>query len=366
MALSVDQLERGLTEDQALAFLLDTLQSLDFDLTSWHEGSVQRNLLTAFARGVSGFGTVAQKLVRQVLVRPEGLWLDARGNFFLQLPRLEAVRTVRTISITSAPSSPVLVVTESTRIVAGLTAFLPFELAEPIAIDPGETVTLEVQCVEGGIGGNTPEQPSAEGLGGTVAAWVGAPRIPGAAREGDERYRLRQDRRLSELTYSVGLRAYELWALTASPSVRRAIAVNNYPVDNEIRIALDPGTPEQIAQVEAALIGRHPPNDVPIVGAANVVPVPIALNPRVRRGVTEAQIAAQLDRAIWQDMPIGGWRIAQGVAGRLLREKLSEALLCKNGAFSSGLVTPATDIVLGPTDVVSPAYSINLEFGGPL
>lgn len=366
MSLSVEQLARGLTKDQSLAFLLDTLTSLGFDSTSWHEGSVQRNLLEAVSLGMAGTGSIIQELVKQVLVKPEGLWLDARGEHFLQLPRLQAVRAVRSIRLTSTPSAPVHVITEASRFVAGSAAFLPFELLAPITLNPGSSATLAVRAVEGGTIGNTLEVPTAEGFGGVASEWVGAPTIPGVEVEGDARYRIRQDRRFSELTYSVGLRAYELWALTAAPSVRRARAINNYPTPNAVRVILDPGTPEEINQVEVYLYGKNPPNDLVTVSAANVVSYAIDLSPRVKPGVTVASIRALLDKVILEDMPIGGWRISEGLAGRLLRERLAEALLCQNGAYSAGITVPTEDIVLGETDVVDPVYTITPTVGVPL
>lgn len=359
MPLSVEQLLASQTQEQIETFLLDTLASLGFVTTSWQEGSVQRNIIEAVASlGVKGSDAIAN-IIRQVLVNPEGDWLDIRGTFFLQIDRLAAVNAVREITLTSAASSPPYVITPQTAITAGGQRF--FLTGAGFTLSPAVPATVEVYAEFGGVAGNTMATPKVPGMGGIVGAWYNAPTTPGVDKESDPRYRKRQDLRLHELTYSVSLRAYELWALTAAPSVVRCRAINNYPADNQVRIVLDPGTPAEIALVEAYLLGRNPPNDEVTVQAANVVPYPITATPRVRAGVTVAALEALLNQVVLVDMPIGGWIIAQGVAGRLLREKLAEALLCKNGAYSAGIISPATDPILGSTDIIEPIYDIQPE-----
>lgn len=359
MPLSPKQLLKSQTEEQILNFLLDTLRSLGWSATSWQDGAVQRNILTAAARlGAIGSDTIAN-LVEMVLTKPEGDWLDIRGVYFLKLPRLEAVKAERDVTLTNAPSSPPYVLTTLTAITAKGQRFFP--VTAPGTLNPGDTITIEVIAENGGVDGNTIATPKVPGMGGITAVWSGDPTVPGVDRESDDRYRMRQDLRLSELTYSVGLRAYELWALTAAPSVVRVRAINNYPTENDVRVVLDPGTPAEILLVQDFLAGRRPPNDIVTVQAANIVPYTIRMAPRVRKGTTEASMLALLLHVVNQDMPIGGWVISEGVAGRLLREKLSEALLCKNGAYSATVVTPATDLILGATDVIDPTFIFDTE-----
>jgi uncharacterized phage protein gp47/JayE len=359
MPLSVEQLYVGQTEEQIKAFLLDALASLGFKTTSWHEGSVQRNLIEACAKLGKLSDDAVKGILNQVLVNPRGPWLDLRGSFFLQIDRIPAVKAQRRVSLTNGASSPPYVITTKTAIVAnGLRFFPESDLG---TLGSGATATVIVNAEFGGVGGNTPTTPKVPGMGGIVAAWVDDPIVPGVDTESDDRYAMRQDRRLAELTYSVSLRAYELWALTAAPSVKRVRAINNYPVENAIRVVLDPGTGPEIALVQAALLGRNPPNDSVTVTAANAVPYAINVAPRVRAGVTATRIQQYLDKVILYDMPIGGWVIAAGVAGRLLREKLAEVLLCQGGAYSAGIVSPSTDLVLGATDIIDPTYTINPE-----
>lgn len=361
MPLSVNQVVTEQTDAQVLAFLLDTLTSVGFKVGSWHEGSVQRNVLEAVSRNGAAAGSVIAGIAERVIVKPRGIWQDLIGVFRYQLPRIEAVPTERNVTLTATASAPVSVIENRNIIAVNQTRFFVQELGAPVTLNPGDTLTVSVIAEFGGVAGNTAVQPKIADHPGVTAEWSGDPTVNGVEREGDDRYQLRIDRRWAELTYSVGLRAYELWALTAAPSVTRAKALNNYPIPNAVRIVLDPGEPSEIAQVEAYIAGRHPPNDVVTVQAVNRITKVLRLRPRVLKGTTVTQLTQALDKVIYTDMPIGGWLITGAIAGRFLREKLSEALLCQNGAQSAGIELPATDEVMGSTDVVDPTYDIELE-----
>jgi uncharacterized phage protein gp47/JayE len=361
MALSLQQLLKPTTEEQALSFLLDTLESLGFVTTSWQDGSVQRNILTAVARQYAGATTVTRTIVEGILVRPSGLWLDLVGTFRFGIQRLAAVRTRRSVVLTSASSAPSHVIAAGSFLAVDT---VRYRVIGTHALAPGNAITVSVEAEFAGIAGNAPEsaevvvqQPAYSGV---TAAFAGPPVIIGVDDESDERYFRRIELRWTELTYSVGLRAYELWALTAAPSVRRVRALNNYPTENLVRVVLDPGVASEIAQVEAYIADRHPPNDLVTVQAASVVTQPITYAPRVLAGTNVDALNAELQTML-DEMPIGGVRIAGAPAGRLLRERIHSALLCRQGVQSVGLTVPAADVVLGATDVVQGQYTVTPE-----
>lgn len=365
MPLSLAQLKKGVTVEQALASLIADLESLGFVTDSWQPGSGQRNVLTAVATATSGLSRVVRDLVMQILVKPAGEWQDFFGERWYQLPRLAAVATERTIAVVSAASAPPYTLTAGSMIGTTNGTRIRYRVVGDHPIATGATVTgVPVVAEFAGAAGNVPSTtaiaPQAPTYSGLTVSFEGAPTVKGAERESDDRYQERLDRAWSDRTYSVGLRAYELWALTAAPTVTRVRALNNYPNPNDVRVVLYPGEASEIAQVEAYIATRRPPNDVVTVSAANVVGQAITLNPRVFAGVTVAQVEAKV-RAAVDAHPIGGYLVAGAVAGRLLRERLSEALLCGDLAQTAGIDSPTDDVVLGATDVVEPTFTTTLE-----
>lgn len=361
MPLSYQQLRTPMTETQALNFLLDTLTSLGFRVGSWHEGSVQRNVLTAFARNGAGLSRVVSDLVYNLIDNPNGQWLDLLGRTLYRLTRDPGAFAIREVVFTAPASSPPTVIENGTQVRASSVAFSVVNLVAPVTILPGTSVTFTVRADAVGRDGNTGVLPRVIGKGGLRAAWLGEPSVNGADRETDARYLTRCDLRFAELTYSVGLRAYELWALNAAPSVNRVRALTIYDDPDSIMIALDPGTPSEIALVEAYIVGRSPPRDLVSVVQRNTYNQVIKVRPRVAVGTTSGQIQTLL-QATLDAMPIGGWRIVGAPAGRLLRERLSEALLCRNGARSAGIITPEDDPILGGTDIVIPTWDIEVDY----
>lgn len=362
MPLSVQQLSQTMTEDEVLQFLRDSLASIGFVTTSWVEGSTRLNILRAVARTYSQATGSVKQILEYILTHPAGDWLDLIGLYWYKLARLEAVYAIRDVTLVSAPSAPPHSILAGSYL--GTLAGVRFTVNTTAPLASGATITVAVTAELAGIGGNvpasTPVFTQVPAYSGVTAAFDGAPTTNGVNRESDDRYLTRLDRRLSELTYSVGLRAYELWALTAAPSVERVKALNNYPTENEVRIVLYPGEASEIAQVEAYIAGRHPPNDITNVTAAAIVGQSIVATPRVYAGTTEAALISSANQII-NAMPIGGWHISGAVAGRFLRERVTEAWLCRNGVQSSGLITPPADVILGATDVVIPSYSLTLE-----
>jgi uncharacterized phage protein gp47/JayE len=360
--LSLRQILTGTTEAQVLRFLLDTLESLGFTTTSWQDGSVQRNILTAVAR-LGELGSIQlQEIAEKALTNPQGAWLDLVGLYRFNCARLSAIETERTLQLTLASSaSPTVVLEES---YFATTEGVRFRATEEVSLNPGESKPIDMIAEIAGIIGNVPNSttitPQTPAYSGLTSVFSGAPSVIGVDIESDTRYWTRLQLRWSELTYSIGLRAYEYWALTEIASLNRAKAINNYPGQSEIYIALDSGEASEITAMETIVAARRPPNDDVTVAAANNVGQTIEYTPRIYAGTTITQMNLAI-QAMLDAMPIGGDMIAGASAGRLLREKINQVLLCTVGAYTSGLITPATDIVLGATDTVTGTFDCTPE-----
>jgi hypothetical protein len=367
MPLSLAQLRTRQTEEQVLAFILDTLASLGFRVGSWHDGSVQRNLLTAVARNSADASGVVADLVNNLIDNPNGDWADLLGKWFYRVTRDPGAKAVRTITFTSPRSAPPTVIERGTQVRAGSVSFSVKDIVPsppnvlPFTMAPNTSQVFEVIADKIGVDGNTGVAPRIIGKGGLRADWLDTS-VLGADRESDARYLTRCELRFAALTYSISLRAYEFLALTADPSIARVRAYNVAPDTNAINVILDAGTPSQITNVAAYLVGKNPPRDVVTVAARVANSQNIVVRPRVPQGMTAAQVQAIL-QATLDTMPIGGWTVVGAPAGRLLPERLTEALLCKNGASSAGVVTPAAPVILAANEIVAPIFDIQVAYG---
>jgi uncharacterized phage protein gp47/JayE len=363
MPLSIAQVLAGTTTAKTLAFLVDILESLGFVTTSWQEGSVQRNVLEACAESGAGAANTVSALLNNVLVSPQGEWLDFVGVIRYGVERIDAVKTVRVVTFTSSAGAPNHNIDPASLVAANGIRYRTTNTSAEF-LGTGLTLDIEIEAEFGGIDGNLPASTALSlqtSYTGVTVAFNGEPITPGVDVEKDDRYWARCQLAPALFTYSSGLRAYELWALTAAPSVERVTALNNYPDVNDVRVVLYPGTAAEIALVEAYVADKHPPNDVVTVSAASVVQQSVVYSPHVPRGTSVSTLNAAIQSA-FDAMPIGGILIPGAVAGRLLRETISDAINCNLGARSTGLVTPSADVVLGATDVVQGVFSVTPEY----
>lgn len=365
MPLSYAQLRTPVTEDQATTFILDTLTSLGFRTGNWSDGSVQKNLVKAVARNTAGAGKVVSDLVFNLVDNPNGDWLDLLGKFFYILDRDPGAHAVRLVTLTVAPSAPPQVIENGTQLRASSVSFSITGLGAPVTVPSGTSAVFTATADKVGVDGNTGVPPRVIGKTGTTAVWTGDPSTAGVDIESDSRYLTRCQLRFFATTYSVGLRAYEFWALTSDPSIARAKAIRIFDLSGDlvaIHVVIDAGTAGQITNATNYIAGRNPPRDTPTVIARDLFPLLIRLRPIMPAGTTNAQVQA-IVQGVLDSMPIGGWPVAGAVAGRFLMERISEALLCKNGAKGAGIISPAGDVILGATEIIDPTYDIQVSYG---
>jgi phage-related baseplate assembly protein len=370
VSLAPHQIIAGSTETAVADVIIGYLRDAGFRTTSWQDGSIQKTLIRSVSRPVSSVLSVFSEVLDRMLVNPSGdsagAWQDLVGTYWYQLPRLEAVRTLREVTYTAAASAPPHVVTEGSQFTADGVAFEVFDGVPSTPLAAGASITLGARALVAGTSGNVAEDATCRAVtpyAGVTITLDGDPTTAGTDRETNVRYQTRLDLRWSEMTYSIGIRAYELWALTSDGSINRVRAWGNSPDPNSIKIAVEPGTPSQLAAVDAYVAGRMALNDDPEAVIASANPQTITARPRIRAGTTtvaqlEAAWTAYLDA-----MPLGGVLIAGASNGRLLREKLTQIALCTlDGVESVDLQTPAADVILGATDYIVPTYDIVPEW----
>lgn len=372
MSLAPSQILSRLTETQVVDTVFEVARELGFRTTSWQDASTRKTLIRGFARNFASASNVLADTLDRVFLAPggegeiAGLWQDIVGTYWYQLPRLEAVRCERAVVYACAASSGPHVITTGSQFTADGQAFEV--TSADTALAAGASVTLAARALTAGTAANVATTATCRLVtpyAGVTATLDGDPTQEGTAREGNARYQTRLDLRWSEMTYSVGLRAYELWALTADPSINRVAAWSNHPDPNAIYVACEPGTVAQLANVTAYFAGRMAVNDVPTAVAANPVARTITAAPRIRTGsTTVAEIEAAITEYL-DSMPLGGVRVAGAPAGRLLPEVLARVVLCQfSGVDSFGLSDPAAPEILGRDDYIVPAYAITPEWYG--
>lgn len=365
MPLRVSQILAGTTEQQALDAFLDDCRSMGFNTTSWQDGSTQHTILRALARSYAGASNTLADVLYRLLVQPSGAWQELRGALWYQCPIQEATPTQRAIKFTSALSAPPHVILKGSIVTTA--AGVRYETtANNTALAAGANVTLAARALAAGVAGNvavTTALSLVTPYAGVTATFSGDPTYAGTAKESATRYQFRLDRWFADLTYSVGVRAYEKWALVADPSIERVVAYSASPAPGDVRIVLAPGTVSQIANVSAYIASRHPPHDYPTVEAAVVVNQAIISAPRIKVGTTTVAVLEAAWQAYLDAMPIGGVRVAGAPAGRLLPEALTRTALCTlTGVESVSLTTPAAAVVLAPNEVVTGVFTTTPEF----
>lgn len=365
MGLTARQILAGTTEQKVLDDWFAVFRDLGFNTTSWQDGSVQKTILRAAARSYAGSANTLADVLDALIINPRGQWQDIRGTYWYQLPRQEASQALRAITFTSAASASPHSITVGS-IVATARGIRYETIAGPVSLSPGTSETIACRAIEPGISGNVAAATPLSlvtSYAGVTAAFSGAPTYAGTERETDACYQFRQDRRFSELTYSVGLRAYELWALNADPSIERVVAWNNYPNPGDIRITIAPGTAEQIDNVEAYIAARTPPHDYPTVTAATVINVDVVSAPRIRVGTTSVAELEAAWQAYFDSMPIGGVRVAGAPAGRLLPEYLTRIALCElSGIESVSLSDPDEPLVMARDEIITGVFTTTPEW----
>ncbi len=378
MPLTLQQLLTPTTETQALDGLLATLRELGFRTTSWQTGSIQLSLVRAVARMGSGLTvSIAAIASGGLLGLSTGAWLDLVAAWFGEA-RVLAQPTIGDVTYTNPISGSPQIIQNGSIFCDLATGQRFFTTDEPLALAPGDSIDIPCQAMIAGKAGNvalTSTLRLVTPYSGVTATFTPRPEpdtdewiiTQGTDDESDARLTRRLELRWAELTYAVGFRAYELWALEASDSVTRVRVLQNYPTENLVRVVLanadGTATGGEVTEVTDYITAdRYAINDLPSVSAADVVSQAITLTPRIRTGTTTASEVEAAILALVNSIPIGGTRIAGAAAGRLLRDQIIAAVMALPGVTSVGLSVPATDVVLGGTDIIEPTFSITPEF----
>lgn len=377
--ITLGQVFTPVSSEDALETLLEFLEGLGFQATSWQPGSIQRTLIHGFADLYSGLTIVVSDLARAPFPQhARGEYQDLLGEHVFDLERLPATATAGTFRVTlSAAAAPAawadgeLVFADAEQDPANT-----FRNVGADSINPGQTISISVVAETPGAAANIANNTALylwtpiTGLSAANPAptgqstWITA---QGQDEESSERYAERMTLRWARL--SAGTEgAYRGYALEALPELTRVIATQG-AAEGTVRVigatAVGGLTAPQIQGIADFLNGvtdgvsRRPINDVLTVESATVRTTPAIAATLTVDSTAAATAAANAEDALvslFGSIPIGGEKIAPDPAGYVRQARMYGAIMALDGVRNvTGL--PA-DILLGATEIYAPAITI--------
>lgn len=389
--LTLEQLVTPVTEDEALATILEVLGQVGFQATSWQSGSIQVLTLRMFARtwsklsktialiAAGGFTTLA------ATTDGGSPFLRLLAKYFYKTDFLPAQNTIGQILLTSTATAPLLTFAAGDIIVSdspqGTENANTFTCTEGGSLGPDSTLSVEFKADIAGARGNIAPgstlyiwTPALIGITATNPAlvpdsntWV---TTPGQDEESDARLLLRCLGRWERLTYGNTDGAYVGWALEALPALTR-VQIASAAGDGTVRLigatdlgAIDAG---QITTIEDYIdgatdgVGRRPLNDIfSAEGSVTVTTPPITVTAYCvagARAAAPAAITAKLLTFIGKQ-PIGGVRLT-GTHGRILYDDLLDTAKTALTGVRSVALSISSDVLLNPGEIYLPTITVN-------
>lgn len=387
--LSLRQLLTPVSEDDFLAFLLGTLDSLGFTATSWQSGGAARTLTQLLARVGSDLTyAIADITAGGFAGLAKGAYADMVGLYMFNLTRVQASSTIGQMVLTSSPAAAAHTFAAG-ELLIGDKPLSPDNTFQVLSgpgpgptwtLNPGTSMLVTVaSAVPGSKANGVPTNSGTLAIVGTPLAGVSVSNptnppatptntwitVPGQDKESDGpggRYNARMIGRWDRLSYSNTEGAYRAWVLEALPAVTRlTVRPGVAPLVIHIAGATATGglTGPQISTIVDYLngatdgVGRRPMNDILEVVSANVVTSPaLALTIYVKSPFS-ADAITRVNTALIEleaATPIGGKRVLNTGSGYVFLADLYNAVMSQQG-LQNVLFSLTGDIPLGQDDI---------------
>jgi uncharacterized phage protein gp47/JayE len=382
--LTLAQLRTPITEDQAVQTLLDQLQALGFNVSSWQSGSVERDIVEAI-----GFVLADSTKSTDALSRL-GYNDSATGDALTELSRSHfdntrdpGQRTQGIVTLTdvggigpvSFNPGDVVVSDKSTpantfRNITGDTlpalGFVQLTFEAEIAGADGNVANGEITELVTAIAGvtvdNTTNAPGS-------ATWRS---LEGADVESDPTLRVRNSTRWARLSIAKPADAYINIALGVTGVARARVDDTNPrgPGTVDVYIAGPSGTVggTEVAAVQTAIDAERPVTADVLVIAATAITQDLAgsvfVDPSVYdgpAGVLETNVKQAADDYI-NSLPIGGVVLPPGPGGVMPRSELVGAMTAVDGTEAVALSDPAADVPVATFEIVIRGTNTGLVF----
>lgn len=383
---TIEDLTTPITEDDALATLLNNLTQLGFQATSWQSGSIQLTFLKLIAMVWAAVSVTIATIATAgftSLANVQYVYLSLIATYWYQITPISAQNTVGEILITSSPTAGSttfavgdIIISDQPNGTAGANTYTNTEGG---TLGPDATLLVEFKADIAGASANIPPNTTlylwtAGFVGLTVtnpvvaatSTWITS---PGVDQESAARLATRCLLKWSALTYGNTDGAYKFWAMTALPTLTR-LEMLDAPGDGTVTLvganALGPISGADITTIEDYVngvddgIGRRPINDIFTAVAATTVTTP-ALTVTVYCLPTKvATITGDATTALLSyigSVPIGG-TVLTGTQGRVLYSDMLAIVQDLSGVISVTM-SITSDVLLSAGQIYAPAITVN-------
>jgi len=361
MAITLQQIQHPISEDEALEWVLQVLTELGFSARSWQQGSVPLTFATLFAKGYAGcFQTIAAYSYMGFNETSTNTALSAFSRSHYDNSRVAATRTQGTVRLTNASGAP-HVVTASQLLFKDVNNSFSFRNLTGGTIPAGGTLDVTVEAEVAGsdrnvalntitvmtttLTGVTCTNPDVGG-----GTWITS---EGTDVESDTVLRARNRGKWSTRTYASPPEAYEQFALESSENIARV------GVDDS-----NPGGPGTVHVYIAGAAGASAAGDVTDAQDYTDDRIPITSDCTVYAAVADSQnlgatiyIEASKNTLATQTaveqaatdyingLPVGG-KVLTGVTGYAFHSEIVTAISSIDGVENVSLITPAADVAV--------------------
>lgn len=387
MSLSLESILTPSTEAESLQIILDILESLGFNTTSWQSGTRQRTLMQMLARVHSNLTTTVSGIAAGGYNGlAKGPFLKLLSLSFFQNTKVEATVTGGTFKFTSSATAPPHTIAIGDMQIATTavqdSTTRTYRNTTGGTLNTGSTLNVDFEAEVAGADGNIPNNTTLYMWTPLVGVTVTNPPVgasgswittPGLDEESDPRLTQRNMDKWGTLSYASSDGAYRFWTMTIEPSVTRVKVRSDNPFGPgtvDVVCATDSGGITAL-QAQTILdyingtdgVGRRPLNDIPSVQTAHATTPAMTFTAKVRTQYqsTDVLLITETIQDYLGELDIGGAIIPPASVGVVVMSELIERVMALPGMLNFYPNNPV-DIPLGALDIVTTTPNITLDY----
>lgn len=373
--LTLSQLRTAVTDDEALQMLLDELQSLGFNASSWQSGSKQRLLLTAFARAYSGLSTIIATLATfgNILLAEDDACTEIAKSHY-DTDRNLAIKTQGLYRLTSTAAIPYTI--EAGQFLLSTTGGTEFSNTTGGTLAAGGTLDVTIEALIAGSDSNVGDgtitvmkTPLAGVTGVNVDAgsgtWITQ---TGVDEESTPALRTRSTSRWANLSIELVRDGAKNVLLNASSGIKkvdidgnnpRGAGTADYYIAGVNSVASGADVVAAQAAIDARIFGNTgtPPRHQVIASSASTLTIvgTIYHDPSYTAANVQVAVEQALNDFI-EATPLGGWDYYPGPTDTIQLNDIENAI--KNAEINGVKVVLTVTLTVPAADVAVAAYSI--------
>ena len=380
MALSLEQLLTPVTNAEALQNIIDTLDGLGFDASSWGPTSRQRALIEVWARQNAAFSSDIVNIAKGgFLDLAEGGWLTILAKSAFDVDQQLASKTQGKLLMTCASGSgPYTIDTGANQIVVADTANgYVYRNITGGTLSSGSTLEVTIEAEVAGasrdVASNTITDLRKTLVGVTVnnpipdgeTTWI---TTNGADDETASELIIRCRAKWATLSGLAPGAAYEFHALTASTSVNRAYVDDQNPRGNSSIDVYLAGTSGEVGSDVISAVdtyirdGRKPNHVSLLVKSATARPIAVASTIYIESAYNTATNQATIATAIadfFKAVPVSGVKTSTLDPGVVSYALLMKAISNSHSKIINlTLSSPSADVALLTGEVAIPVQTL--------